>query len=101
MRKVAVFLLSGVLMFSLSCATPTAWYNSTKSNQEFYSDRARCSAMANSAGYPQTTPVYGSGALASYARTSNMLSSIAADNSRIQIFNDCMMGEGWTLVPVK
>jgi hypothetical protein len=63
--------------------------------QQFYTDRAQCSAMSGGSGPNQIAPSYGGGFNNSY----NTMSAIMARKRSEGIFNDCMYGRGWQLVP--
>lgn len=80
-----------------SCAAskpPMVWENTAKSDRQFHGDRAECTAMSAAGGNLPAAPVWN-------ASIQTNAPIIAAQNQRNQIFNDCMYGKGWTLVPKK
>lgn len=98
--KVAITISIALSLFS--CAERTAWYHPTRSNQEFYRDRAYCRSMAGGGGAtntqiysPQSTS---SGFMSGFTQTHNTMSAINAQDEINGIFNDCMLGQGWMLV---
>lgn len=81
------------------CSASEQRWDSTenKTDQEFYGDRAACSAMAKS---PSSNVVYydpsPSGLAEGFINGLNVASAGQSDTDR-GIFNDCMMGRGWFL----
>lgn len=102
MKKSFSFLSLVLLLLIIWCGgcstTQYSWSNPRKTENQFYQDRARCQAMANSVGSTQVIPAYGTGVASMTLNTLNLIDSIDADKARRQIFSDCMMGEGWRLV---
>lgn len=88
MKKV---FLAFFIVFCTGCANKV-WMHSSKSQQDFYQDCAKCEAMSNSAGSGQI--MYGGSA---FANGWNQGSAIGSSISRDRIFKNCMMGEGWYL----
>jgi hypothetical protein len=85
----------------VGCANQMVWYNPGKSQQQFHAENAECLAMGSSAaGSQQIIPTYPTGnpTYNAYAQGWNMGSAIKASNTRDQIYNDCMMGRGWSYV---
>jgi hypothetical protein len=91
-----------------STAKEKTWSHPTKSNQQFYTDRAECNAMSGSAGSSQITPAYvppavggGGGFLGSFAQSyafgNNLGEASRARDEKGMIFRDCMVGRGWML----
>ena len=89
-KFIAVAALTAIVMNG--CA-PVQWSKPGATTQNFYRDRARCSAMANAATpfSRATGPVYG--LAANLAAASDDLGNTAIF---IQTYRDCMQGEGWT-----
>ena len=84
------------LMFLvLSCAgcANKIWTNSSKSQQEYLRDNAKCEAMSNSTGRGQM--LYSGGV---FANGHSQGTGIDAIGARTQIYNNCMTDEGWSLV---
>lgn len=85
------------------CTTKYAWENQYKNTQDFYRDRADCTTMSNSG--PQRSNVWTPVSNQWSDNVGNNLNrgfENAADNqNRTNLFNDCMMGRGWSLVPAK
>jgi hypothetical protein len=106
-RAVTVISLTLMLASLQGCAhrnrnknQEKVWVNPDKSNQQFYGDKAECSALSGSAGSSQVSPVYmplGGGFTQSYILGSNMAAASDAASEKTQIFSDCMRGRGWVL----
>lgn len=91
-----------IVAFAISgCAQEMSWSHSYKSTQDFYADRAQCSAMAGNGQQNQVfSPQQPADGFASgFANGLNLGNAMNTSNSRGQIFDDCMMGNGWYLVP--
>lgn len=90
-----------VLIFLSGCAQDMVWSSSNgKSEQQFYADRSYCSAMAGNGQQNQVVQMQPSNDFASgFMNGMNLGGAMGASNARSQIFNDCMMGNGWFLVP--
>ena len=94
--------MSIIIVVALSgCAQEMSWSHSYKSTQEFYADRAQCSAMAGNGQQNQvfTQQQPADGFASGFANGLNLGNAMSTSNSRGQIFDDCMMGNGWFLVP--
>lgn len=100
--KIFICLISFIIMSG--CAKDMVWSSSNgKSEQQFYADRASCSAMAGNGHQNQVyEPKQQADGFASGLENGlNLGNAIGTSNSRSQIFNDCMMGNGWNLIPAE
>ena len=101
-NKKMIKAISFIIAIALSgCAQEMLWSHASKGSQEFYADRAQCSAMAGNGQQNQVfapqQPV--DGFASGFANGLNLGNAMNTSNSRGQIFDDCMMGNGWFLVP--
>ena len=98
MRLLLITFISVVIS---GCAQEMVWSSSNgKSEQQFYADRSYCSAMAGNGQQNQVVQMQPSNDFASgFMNGMNIGGAMGASNARSQIFNDCMMGNGWFLVP--
>lgn len=97
-----VFFVSGISLALAGCATGSnmAWSNPNASQQEFYQASAQCQSMAGPGGQQIAGAGAGSGAFnRGFSQTYNQVSAINAQRRQRQIFEDCMRGFGWRLVP--
>lgn len=96
-----IHLIYALAFLSISgCAQNMQWAHSFKGQQEFYADRARCSSMSGAGQQNQVVLQQGDAGLATgLTNGMNIGSAMGANRARGQIFDDCMMGNGWYLVP--
>lgn len=97
MKKRVLFLV--VVAFSLIGCASKVWHKGGASTQEFYNDRAECSAMSGQGNYQINTPQMNSGGgfNGGFQQGWNNASAISAAGNQNRIFNDCMAGRGWSL----
>lgn len=94
------------MLLLIGCANSTGgsqnvgWHKTGASSQEFYKDRASCAAMAGPANHQIVTPQQtGYGSLSSgFQQGWNAMSAANAAQSNQRIFEDCMRGNGWSLM---
>jgi hypothetical protein len=93
-----------VLLMLAGCSSEKIWVNASKTETQFYADRAECQAMASGT---SPSPAYTPPAPNSYGNQSVYGSFMQgysnaqirnAARARQQIFSDCMMGKGWRIV---
>lgn len=103
MKNMLRGVLMSLMLLSCACATQYQWSHPYKSGQSFYADRAECTAMSNSG--PQRSgvwqPISNSGIENAGYNLNRGFENMADSQNRTQLFNDCMMGRGWSLVPAK
>ena len=96
------YVLVGMVVLVAGCATNAHWEHAYKGQQEWYSDNARCRAMGNSAGMGSPIVPVGGGwsspVAAGFAQGWNQGEAMRAARAREEIYQQCMMGEGWRLV---
>jgi len=68
-------------------AQQLAWYKPSATNQEFFRTKVECTQVAST--IPVGTAVLPVG---------NMLMAVPMNGQRAATFNDCMQGEGWSLI---
>jgi hypothetical protein len=86
--------LFGVSVSLAGCAT---WHHPTKNNQEFHADKAECHAMSGAGTPNQVMPAWGApGYNTGWNQGWNQGAALGASIQRSVIFNDCMVGKGWT-----
>lgn len=87
-------------LISLSGCANKVWNKYGATQQEFYQDRAECLAMSGPGNYQINTPNQtGYGNFNSgFQQGWNSAAAIGAASASGRIFNDCMMGRGWSLV---
>lgn len=94
--------ITAMVALILSACAGTRWTHPTKTEREFYMDRARCMAMAKSGGganpqiysSPYSSP--GTGFAGGFASGWNLGAALRANMESEQIFEDCMKGLGYT-----
>ncbi|EHJ3657704.1 hypothetical protein J9T75_002923 [Salmonella enterica] len=91
------------LFLTLTGCAQKVWYNPEKSTQQFYADNANCTAMSQGVSSNQIQPSYGYNSAfgSGFVQGFNTTNAIMAANTKNQIYSDCMMGNGWTLVDKK
>lgn len=97
MKKRMLFLV--LAAFSLTGCANKVWHKSGASTQEFYSDKAECSAMSGSGNHQINTPQMNSGGGFNdgFQQGWNNAAAIGAAGRQGRIFSDCMAGRGWSL----
>lgn len=98
---VRAFVLAAAVLSSACAGNQYEWHNIDKTMPEFYRDRAECASMSNSV--PNRSGVWAnvSGQWSDNV-ASNLnrgLENMSDNQDRQRIFNDCMLGRGWAIVP--
>jgi hypothetical protein len=79
------------IVICLLPACATTWHNPNKSSQQLYADRAYCKSLSGSGGSHYIAP-----SSSAFAANYNNGAAIGAAFKRDSIFEDCMMGQGWS-----
>lgn len=97
-----VLAIAVIASFFCACSTMSyAWSKPGAGTSEFYRDRADCTAMSNSGPRRSNvwTPVSKQWSDNVGYNMNRGLENASDNRDRAQLFNDCMMGRGWYLVP--
>lgn len=97
------FIIASIMLSG--CAANMAWHHSSKSQQEFYRDNSQCLAMMGSTlPFPtaQPAPAFGNsgGMAAAFSNGMAQGQAIGAAYRQNTIYEQCMLGLGWSLGPV-
>jgi hypothetical protein len=85
-----LLIVLGALM-TVACASPN-WTHSSKTEQEFYQDNSQCMAMAGTGQSNQIMP-----GNTSFSKGYNQSAAIGAAANRRTIYEQCMLGQGYTI----
>lgn len=98
MKHIITISLCAVIAGCVSSGNMT-WSKPGSGPQEFHKARAQCMSMAGPGGQQVVDPGAGSGPFATgFGRGFNQMSAALSKQQQQRIFNDCMMGHGYSLV---